>query len=216
MLFCLHFFFFLGINKFTKKLRNPYAIDNNEILDFLSRVPSDVQKVGNEWPLPTEATSGTESAWVLCLGNMMPVHFWIMEIRNRGKSTKQGEALEEKGAKILCQRDKMIAEKLSWKDLLKNYLENRPAWLLNYGFCHLSAPVFVLREGKIVSLIEITIQKDLLYSPFSQDEGGREALFLWLCACCGFFHISCPSKFFLSTHHELRASLGQWSAHVFL
>ncbi|XP_052664446.1 multiple C2 and transmembrane domain-containing protein 2 isoform X2 [Harpia harpyja] len=34
-----------GINKFTKKLRNPYAIDNNEILDFLSRVPSDVQKV---------------------------------------------------------------------------------------------------------------------------------------------------------------------------
>ncbi|XP_053573600.1 multiple C2 and transmembrane domain-containing protein 2 [Bombina bombina] len=34
-----------GINKFTKKLRNPYAIDNNEFLDFLSRVPSDVQKV---------------------------------------------------------------------------------------------------------------------------------------------------------------------------
>ncbi|KAF7652746.1 hypothetical protein LDENG_00092730 [Lucifuga dentata] len=33
-----------GINKFTKKLRNPYAIDNNELLDFLSRVPSDVQK----------------------------------------------------------------------------------------------------------------------------------------------------------------------------
>ncbi|NXI26690.1 MCTP1 protein, partial [Sterrhoptilus dennistouni] len=32
-----------GINKFTKKIRNPYAIDNNEILDFLSRVPSDVQ-----------------------------------------------------------------------------------------------------------------------------------------------------------------------------
>ncbi|KAI4535578.1 hypothetical protein MG293_014804 [Ovis ammon polii] len=35
----------IGINKFTKKLRNPYAIDNNELLDFLSRVPSDVQKV---------------------------------------------------------------------------------------------------------------------------------------------------------------------------
>ncbi|MEQ2200168.1 hypothetical protein XENOCAPTIV_024151, partial [Xenoophorus captivus] len=32
------------INKFTKKLRNPYCIDNNEVLDFLSRVPSDVQK----------------------------------------------------------------------------------------------------------------------------------------------------------------------------
>ncbi|PKU42816.1 multiple c2 and transmembrane hypothetical protein [Limosa lapponica baueri] len=27
-----------GIKKFTKKLRNPYAIDNNELLDFLSRV----------------------------------------------------------------------------------------------------------------------------------------------------------------------------------
>ncbi|XP_039629221.1 multiple C2 and transmembrane domain-containing protein 2 [Polypterus senegalus] len=34
-----------GINKFTKKLRNPYALDNNEVLDFLSRVPSDIQKV---------------------------------------------------------------------------------------------------------------------------------------------------------------------------
>ncbi|XP_073706261.1 multiple C2 and transmembrane domain-containing protein 2 [Garra rufa] len=34
-----------GVNKFTKKFFNPYAIDNNEILDFLKRVPSDVQKV---------------------------------------------------------------------------------------------------------------------------------------------------------------------------
>ncbi|XP_075449345.1 multiple C2 and transmembrane domain-containing protein 1 isoform X2 [Ascaphus truei] len=34
-----------GINKFTKKIRSPYAIDNNELLDFLSRVPSDVQVV---------------------------------------------------------------------------------------------------------------------------------------------------------------------------
>ncbi|KAM9820973.1 multiple C2 and transmembrane domain-containing protein 1-like [Neosynchiropus ocellatus] len=32
-----------GVNKFTKKLRNPYRIDNNELLDFLSRVPSDIQ-----------------------------------------------------------------------------------------------------------------------------------------------------------------------------
>uniref|UniRef100_A0A8C7RGQ8 Multiple C2 domains, transmembrane 2a n=1 Tax=Oncorhynchus mykiss TaxID=8022 RepID=A0A8C7RGQ8_ONCMY len=45
-----------GVNKFTKKLRNPYAIDNNEILDFLKRVPSDVQKVRRcgvgacDWP----------------------------------------------------------------------------------------------------------------------------------------------------------------------
>ncbi|KAM3940689.1 multiple C2 and transmembrane domain-containing protein 1 isoform 2-T2 [Leptodactylus fuscus] len=34
-----------GINKFTKKIRSPYMIDNNELLDFLSRVPSDVQLV---------------------------------------------------------------------------------------------------------------------------------------------------------------------------
>ncbi|KAM3874223.1 multiple C2 and transmembrane domain-containing protein 1 [Diretmus argenteus] len=32
-----------GVNRFTKKLRDPYMIDNNELLDFLSRVPSDVQ-----------------------------------------------------------------------------------------------------------------------------------------------------------------------------
>uniref|UniRef100_A0A4W3H6Z8 Multiple C2 and transmembrane domain containing 2 n=2 Tax=Callorhinchus milii TaxID=7868 RepID=A0A4W3H6Z8_CALMI len=34
-----------GMHKFTKKLRNPYTIDNNELLDFISRVPSDIQKV---------------------------------------------------------------------------------------------------------------------------------------------------------------------------
>ncbi|XP_032218132.1 multiple C2 and transmembrane domain-containing protein 1 isoform X2 [Nematostella vectensis] len=32
-----------GINKFTKKIRKPNAVDNNELLDFLSRIPSDVQ-----------------------------------------------------------------------------------------------------------------------------------------------------------------------------
>uniref|UniRef100_A0A8C3A2R8 Multiple C2 domains, transmembrane 2b n=1 Tax=Cyclopterus lumpus TaxID=8103 RepID=A0A8C3A2R8_CYCLU len=38
-----------GINKFTKKLRKPYGIDNNEVLDFLMRMPSDVQKVSPRW-----------------------------------------------------------------------------------------------------------------------------------------------------------------------
>uniref|UniRef100_A0A3Q2TX56 Multiple C2 and transmembrane domain-containing protein 2 n=1 Tax=Fundulus heteroclitus TaxID=8078 RepID=A0A3Q2TX56_FUNHE len=42
-----------GINKFTKKLRNPYSINNNEVLDFLSRVPSDVQKVQYSEPKVT-------------------------------------------------------------------------------------------------------------------------------------------------------------------
>lgn len=34
-----------GINKFTKKLRSPNAINNNELLDFLSRVPDIDEKV---------------------------------------------------------------------------------------------------------------------------------------------------------------------------
>uniref|UniRef100_A0A673WIE2 Multiple C2 and transmembrane domain containing 1 n=1 Tax=Salmo trutta TaxID=8032 RepID=A0A673WIE2_SALTR len=41
-----------GVNKFTKKLRDPYNIDNNQLLDFLSRVPSDIQVVG---PRPQHA-----------------------------------------------------------------------------------------------------------------------------------------------------------------
>ncbi|KAM5192463.1 multiple C2 and transmembrane domain-containing protein 1 [Mantella aurantiaca] len=40
-----YFVLLWGINKFTKKIRSPYTIDNNEIIDFLSRVPSDVQLV---------------------------------------------------------------------------------------------------------------------------------------------------------------------------
>lgn len=34
-----------GVNKFTKKLRSPDAINNNELLDFLSRVPDNPEKV---------------------------------------------------------------------------------------------------------------------------------------------------------------------------
>uniref|UniRef100_A0A8C9SCW2 Multiple C2 and transmembrane domain containing 2 n=2 Tax=Scleropages formosus TaxID=113540 RepID=A0A8C9SCW2_SCLFO len=34
-----------GTHKFTKKLRNPHAVDNSELLDFLQRVPTDIQKV---------------------------------------------------------------------------------------------------------------------------------------------------------------------------
>ncbi|XP_023674062.2 multiple C2 and transmembrane domain-containing protein 1-like isoform X2 [Paramormyrops kingsleyae] len=37
-----------GVNKFTKKLRDPYMIDNSELLDFLSRVPSDIQVVQHQ------------------------------------------------------------------------------------------------------------------------------------------------------------------------
>lgn len=52
----------LGINKFTKKLRNPYSIDNNEVLDFLSRVPSDVQKVSPAGSAGQEAPKIPEPA----------------------------------------------------------------------------------------------------------------------------------------------------------
>lgn len=34
-----------GINKFTKRIRKPNAIPNNELLDFLSRIPSDPEVV---------------------------------------------------------------------------------------------------------------------------------------------------------------------------
>ncbi|MCP9263487.1 Multiple C2 and transmembrane domain-containing protein 2 [Dirofilaria immitis] len=41
-----------GINKFTKKLRNPNFIPNNELLDFLSRVPSNSEiKAYKEFPV---------------------------------------------------------------------------------------------------------------------------------------------------------------------
>ncbi|KAL6732874.1 hypothetical protein Aduo_003587 [Ancylostoma duodenale] len=38
-----------GINKFTKKLRNPHYIDNNEVLDYLSRIPCDKELVSNQY-----------------------------------------------------------------------------------------------------------------------------------------------------------------------
>ena len=34
-----------GVNKFTKKIRKPNAISNNELVDFLSRIPSDPEVV---------------------------------------------------------------------------------------------------------------------------------------------------------------------------
>ncbi|TRY55239.1 hypothetical protein DNTS_014554 [Danionella cerebrum] len=51
-----------GINKFTKKLRNPYNIENNELLDFLSRVPSDVQMVQYK-ELKPEAAQSPSKKW---------------------------------------------------------------------------------------------------------------------------------------------------------
>jgi hypothetical protein len=34
-----------GVNKFTKKLVRPWAIDNNELVDFISRVPDNEELV---------------------------------------------------------------------------------------------------------------------------------------------------------------------------
>lgn len=39
-----------GVNKFTKKLRAPDSIANNELLDYLSRVPSDRELVCTSLP----------------------------------------------------------------------------------------------------------------------------------------------------------------------
>lgn len=38
-------FMVYGVNKFTKRLRKPHYVDHNELLDFLSRVPSDRELV---------------------------------------------------------------------------------------------------------------------------------------------------------------------------
>jgi len=54
-----------GVNKFTKKLRKPNYIPNNEVLDYLSRVPSDVEKMMYKQILPDiyngDATRGGRS-----------------------------------------------------------------------------------------------------------------------------------------------------------
>ncbi|KAK7890936.1 hypothetical protein WMY93_022899 [Mugilogobius chulae] len=57
-----------GVNKFTKKLRNPYTTDNNEILDFLKRVPSDVQKHHRSLG---ELTTGTARAVIMKLHHLI-------------------------------------------------------------------------------------------------------------------------------------------------
>ncbi|KHJ45875.1 hypothetical protein D918_04087 [Trichuris suis] len=46
-----------GLNKFTKRLRDPNAVQNNELLDFLSRIPSeDEQKMFEEVPYENTLT----------------------------------------------------------------------------------------------------------------------------------------------------------------
>jgi hypothetical protein len=39
-----------GINKFTKKLIRPWAINNNELVDFISRVPDNEELVCSRFP----------------------------------------------------------------------------------------------------------------------------------------------------------------------
>ena len=45
-----------GINKFTKKLVRPDFVPNNELLDFLSRVPDDEEKADHREPKLISAT----------------------------------------------------------------------------------------------------------------------------------------------------------------
>lgn len=45
-----------GINKFTRKLRAPHSIPNNEILDFLSRIPDDESLINTREFRPTTGT----------------------------------------------------------------------------------------------------------------------------------------------------------------
>lgn len=39
----------VGVNKFLKQLLRPNAINNNELLDFLARVPDDENLVSAGW-----------------------------------------------------------------------------------------------------------------------------------------------------------------------
>lgn len=64
----------LGINKFTKKLRNPYSIDNNEVLDFLTRVPSDVQKVSRAGSAGQEAPNPSARELRVSLQHLPGIH----------------------------------------------------------------------------------------------------------------------------------------------
>ncbi|KAI4889043.1 hypothetical protein NFI96_023802 [Prochilodus magdalenae] len=59
-----------GIKKFTKKLLTPHAIDNNEVLDFLKRVPSDVQKRSSE--LLSILTYATENGRAVVYWSLSP------------------------------------------------------------------------------------------------------------------------------------------------
>ena len=45
MLTFLSLFLNIGVNKFSKRLLNPNYIPNNELLDFISRLPSDEELV---------------------------------------------------------------------------------------------------------------------------------------------------------------------------
>lgn len=47
-----------GFNKFSKRLLDPNYVDNNELLDFFSRVPSDQEKVALRIPKNIWENSG--------------------------------------------------------------------------------------------------------------------------------------------------------------
>lgn len=49
---CVWWDVLVGINKFTKRLRKPNFIPNNELMDFLSRIPSDQELVSDTVTLP--------------------------------------------------------------------------------------------------------------------------------------------------------------------
>jgi len=71
VLFCIPLRYLIllwGINKFTKKLRAPDSIPNNELLDYLSRVPSDKELVSHHLSLTCIIVSSFISLpLVLCM-----------------------------------------------------------------------------------------------------------------------------------------------------
>lgn len=101
-------FWTTGVNKFTKKLRNPYMIDNNELLDFLSRVPSDVQVVSKRRKHDCEEYIWTASQeWIKIFHEMWRKHgpFFIINntrlaLRGSGVSNVLTYAKRQNASKV--------------------------------------------------------------------------------------------------------------------
>lgn len=117
------------MNKFTKKLRNPYMIDNNELLDFLSRVPSDVQVVSKRGKHDSEEYMWMASQeWIKVFREMWRKHgpFFIINntrhaLRGPGVSNVLTYAKRENASKVREQHQVETMHNRKHKSLRRQY-----------------------------------------------------------------------------------------------